>query len=236
MSREPPFGRLWHERDFSPVIYVGVFGHHDLFKLGHTIADRLPSRESELRRELGAPGLELHVIHHLPLDTPVSEVVDHEKALIADLRSRGLQFIQHRNTEVVVFPTTSEMRFWKIGSGIGRLPPSRQRERDRRWLIFKNALLTGREIKRRRRASRSPRETMLEYKRRMPDDVTSRLEQRDSEKAKLEYLGWLRRKHEEQQLAALGPLGERPIKKPELELDLGNGARFRRERGTASGQ
>src|SRR5438094_4782168 len=155
MSREAPFGRLWHERDFSPVIYVGMFGHNDLFKLGHTIADRLQRRESELRRDLRAPGLELHVIRYFPLDTTVSEVVRHEKGLIADLRSRGLQFIRHRNTEVVVFPTTSEMRFWKIGSGTRRLPPSVQRERNRRWRIFQHALLTGTDVKRQRKASRS---------------------------------------------------------------------------------
>jgi hypothetical protein len=224
MSREAPFGRLWHDRDFSPVIYVGVFGRNDLFKLGHTISDRLQRRESELRRELRAPGLELHVIRSFPLDTPISEVVRHEKRLIANLRSRGLQFIRHRNTEVVVFPTTSEMRFWKIGSGTGRLPQSVQRERDRRWRIFQHALLTETDVERGRRTSRSRRETVLEYERRMPDDVRARLEQRDSEKAKLQYLGWLRRKREEQQLAALGPLGERPIEKPQLELDLGNGA------------
>jgi hypothetical protein len=224
MSREAPFGRLWHDRDFSPVIYVGVFGHNDLFKLGHTKADRLQRRQSELRRKLRAHGLELHVIHHFPLDTPVSEVERHEKRLIADLRSRGLQFIRHRNTEVVVVPTTREMRFWKIGSGIGRLPPSVQRERDRRWHIFQHALLIGTDVKRRRRASRSRRETIREYQRRMPDHIRSRLEQHDSEKAKLQYLGWLRRTQEQQQLTALGPLGERPIEKPQLELDLGNGA------------
>ena len=61
----------------------------------------------------------------------------------------------------------------------------------------------------------------------MPDDVTSRLEQRDSERARLDYLGWVRRKHEEQQLTALGRLGERPIEKPQLELDLGKGAKPR---------
>ena len=65
---------------------------------------------------------------------------------------------------------------------------------------------------------------MLAYKRRMPVRVTSQLEQRDSEQAKLNYLGWVRRRHEEQQLAALGPLGERPIEKPQLELALGNRA------------
>jgi hypothetical protein len=226
VSREAPFGRLWHERDFSPVIYVGVFGHNDLFKLGHTIQDRLQRREAELRRELRAPGLELHVIRYFPLDTPVSQVMRHEKRLIADLRSRGLQFIRHCNTEVVVFPTTREMRFWKIGSGMSRLPPSVQREQDRRRRIFERALLTASEVKR-RRASRSRRETILEYKRRMPDDITSRREQRDSEEARLQYLGGVRRKHEEQQLAALGPLGERPIEKPQLELDLGNGAKSR---------
>jgi len=65
---------------------------------------------------------------------------------------------------------------------------------------------------------------MLEYKRRMPVHMTSQLEQRDSEQAKLEHLGWVRRRDEERQLAALGPLGERPIEKPQLELALGNRA------------
>jgi hypothetical protein len=214
MRGETPFGRLWHERDFSPVIYLGIFGYDDLIKPGHTTADRLPSRQSELRRELGAPGLELHVIHHFPLETPVSEVVRHEKALIADLRSRGLQFTRHRNTEVVVFPTTEEMRFWKIGS----FCTSVRRERERRWRIFKHALLTGSEVKRRKRASRSRRETIRKYNQRMPDDVMSRLKQRDSERARLEYLAWRRRQHEKQQRQALGRLGLRPIEKPQLEL------------------
>jgi hypothetical protein len=201
------------------IFHVGIFGHDDLIKPGHTTWDRLERRESELRREFNEPRLALHVIRDFPLETPGSEVVRHEKRLIADLRSRGLQFIRDHNTEVIVFPTTEEMRFWEIGS----FCTSVRRERERRWRIFKHALVTGSEVKRRTRVSRSRRETIREYKRRMPHDVTSRLEQRDSEKAKLGYLGWRRRKREEQQLAALGPLGERPIEKPQLELDLGNG-------------
>ena len=50
MSREAPFGRLWHNRDFSSVIYIGVLWHDDLFKLGHTRCDSLGRRQSQLRR------------------------------------------------------------------------------------------------------------------------------------------------------------------------------------------
>jgi hypothetical protein len=220
MSREAPFGRLWHNRDFSPVIYIGVLGHDDLFKLGHTRSDSLGRRQSQLRRELGEPGLKLHPLLPFSLDTPISEVVRREKSFIADLRSRGLQFIRHRNTEVVVFPTTRDMQFWRISAGMKRLPQSLERERNRRWSVFRDALLNRRELKRRRRASRSRSETIQEYKRRMPNVVTSRLEQHASEESKLNYLGSLRRKREEQQLAALGPLGERPMKKQQLELGL----------------
>ena len=220
MSREAPFGCLWHNRDFSSVIYIGVLWHDDLFKLGHTRSDSLGRRQSQLRRELREPRLELHTLLHFPLDTPLSDVEQCEKSFIADLRSRGLQFIRHRNTEVVVFPTTRDMQFWRIGAGMRCLPRSLERERKRRWYVFRDALLTGRAVKRRRTALRSRSETIQEYKRRMPKVVTSRPAQRASEESKLNYLGWLRRKREAEHLAALGPIGERPAEKPQLELGL----------------
>ena len=164
--------------------------------------------------------LELYTLLHFPLDTPISDVVQREKSFIADLRSRGLQFIRHCSTEVVVFPTTTDMQFWRIRAGMRRLPQSLEREWKRRWDVFTNALLTGTEVKRRGTALRSRSETIQEYKRQMPKVVTSRLEQRASEESKLNYLGWLRRKREEQQLAAFGPIGERPVEKPQLELGL----------------
>src|SRR5262249_43802484 len=98
------------------VVYVAFVGRHrgsDLFKIGvSTLGRRLGRRRSALRSKLNAR--ELHVVRGF---STRGEALDFEKRLLAHHRSTSLQLVEHPNSEVIVFPATSEMRYWKRYAG-----------------------------------------------------------------------------------------------------------------------